>query len=317
MADVNLGQLAATTLENYHDTMVDNIFKKHALLDHLKKNGGTQMYDGGKSIRVPVMYGTNSTVKAFSGTDTLDLTYQEGIDAAEYDYKFYDVSIVFTLTDRLMNSGRQQVVDLLKGKIRQAELSLAERLNDDLYNGAAADSKEVTGLNTIVDETGTVGDIDGATYTWWRSYVDDDAEALTFADLRVAKNTANKGNGGSNVSIIMTDQTLYEKMFALLTASYQMNPIVTKEARRLADASFSVLEFEGVPVSFDESCTAGYVFLINKDNFKLGIMRGADFQPVKKAEPADQHISVQHIVFGGNTVCDRRASLARMEGKTA
>jgi hypothetical protein len=263
------------------------------------------------------MYGTNSTVKAFSGVDTLDLTYQEGMDAAEYDYKFYDVSIVFTLTDRLMNSGREQVIDLLKGKIRQAELSLAERLNDDLYNGAASDSKEVTGLETIVAASGTYGDINGTTYTWWRSYVDDDAEALDFADLRTAKNTANNGNGGSNVSLIMTNQTLYEKMFALLTSTYQMNPIVTKEARRLADASFTVLEFEGVPVSYDEACTSGAVYLINKDNFKLGIMRGADFQPVKKAEPADQHISVQHIVFGGNTVVDRRASLAKLINKTA
>jgi hypothetical protein len=46
-------------------------------------------------------------------------------------------------------------------------------------------------------------------------------------------------------------------------------------------------------------------------------MNGADFKTVKKAEPADQHISVQHIVFGGNTVVDRRASLAALKNKTA
>lgn len=124
------------------------------------------MYDGGTKIRVPVMYGQNSTVKAFSGTDTLDLTYQSGMDAAEYDYKFYDVSIVFTLTDRLMNKGRSQVIDLLKGKIKQAELSLAERLNGDLYSGAASDPKEVTGIATAINNTGTYGAIAGSTHTW-------------------------------------------------------------------------------------------------------------------------------------------------------
>jgi len=317
MADVNLGQIAATTLENYHDTMVDNIFKKHALLNHLKNNGGVKMYDGGRNIRVPVMYGVNSTVKAFSGTDTLDLTYQEGIDAAEYDYKFYDVSITFTLTDRLKNQGKSQVIDLLKGKIKQAELSLAERLNNDLYNGAASDSKEVTGLDTIVAASGIYGSINGTTYDWWRSYVDDTSEALSFADMRVAKNSANNGNGGSKVSLIVTTQTLYEKFFSLITTNYQMNPVMTKETKRLADASFTAVEFEGVPVTYDESCTAGSMFFINVDNYKLGIMNGADFQLVKKAEPADQHISVQHIVFGGNTVVDRRASLAALKNKTA
>lgn len=317
MADINLGQIAATTMENYHDTLVDNIFKKHALLNHLKENGGTKMYDGGRKIRVPVMYGSNSTVKAFSGTDSLDLTYQEGVDAAEYDYKFYDVSVVFSFTDSLLNQGKSQVIDLLKGKIKQAELSLAERLNDDLYNGADSDAKEVTGLETIVDDNGTYGGINGTSYAWWRSYVDDTAEALSFADIRTAKNTANNGNGGSKVSLIVTTQTLYEKFFSLLTASYQMNPVMTKETKRLADASFTAVEFEGVPVTFDESCSAGSMYFINVDNFKLGIMNGADFKTVKKAEPADQHISVQHIVFGGNTVVDRRASLAALKNKTA
>lgn len=315
MANVNLGQLAATTIENYHDTMVDNIFKKHALLDHLKNNDGTKMYDGGKSIRVPIMYGTNSTVKTFSGTDTLDLTYQEGMDAAEYNWGFYDVSVVFTLTDSLQNKGKEQVVDLLKGKIKQAELALSEKINTDLFSGS--DTKGIIGMDTAIAASGTYGSIDGTANTFWRSNVETAAEALSFAKMRTSKNTANKGNGGSNVSLIVTTQTLYEKMFSLLTAIYQMNPIATKETKRLADASFSVLEFEGVPVTFDESATAGCVYFINKDNMKLGIMRGADFQPIKKAEPADQHISVQHIVFGGQLVVDRRASLAKQTAKTA
>lgn len=314
---VNIGQLAATTIENYHDTMVDNIFQKHALLNHLKENGGTKSYDGGTKIRVPVMHGSNSTVKAFSGTDTLDLSYQEGIDAAEFDYKMYDVSVTFTLEDKLKNQGKSQIIDLLKGKIKQAELSLSERLNNDLYNGAASDSKEITGLDTIVAASGIYGGINGTSYSWWTSYVDDTSEALSFADIRTAKNSANNGNGGSKISLMVTTQTLYEKFMSLITTNYQMNPVMTKETKRLADASFTAVEFEGVPVTYDEACTSGSFFLINVENFKLGIMKGADFQLVKKAEPADQHVSVQHIVFMGNTVVDRRHSLAALKNKTA
>ena len=312
MADVNLGQLAATTIENYHDTMVDNIFKQHVLLDHLKSNGGIKKYDGGKSVRVPLMYGTNSTVKTFSGTDTLDLTYQEGMDAAAYDWAFYNGSIVFTLTDSLQNKGKEQIIDLLEGKIKQCELSLAERINTDLYSGSTTGG--IIGMDTAIAASGTYGSINGTTYTWWRSYVESTSEALSFSKMRTAKNTANNGNGGSKVSLIVTTQTLFEKMHSLLTASYQMNP--TKEGKRLGDAGFTSLEFEGVPVTYDEAATSGVVYFINKDNMKLGVMRGADFQPIKKAEPADQHISVQHIVFGGQLIVDRRASLAKLTAKT-
>lgn len=314
MADVNLGQLTSTTLSNYHKEFSDNIFKKYALMDHLKNNGGNKSYDGGSNIRVPIMYGKNTSVQRFKGVDTLDTTYQEGIDAAQFDYKFYNVSIVYTLTDSLLNKGKEQVLNLLEGKIKQAETSLSEFINGDMISGT--DAKGINGLDTVIAASGTYGSINGTTYTWWRSYVDTTAETIGFSRMRTAKNTANLGQGGSNVSFIMTTQTLYEKMFSLLTATYQFNPI-GKETKRLVDGSFSVLEFEGVPVAFDEQETSGEMHFINKDNYKLGILNGADFQEIKKSDPFNQHINVNDIVFGGSEVVNRRASLAKLTAKVA
>ncbi len=311
---VNIGELAATTMEFYHKTMVDNIFKRHALMDHLKQNGGVKTYPGGTKIRVPVMHSTNSTVMTFSGAQALDLTYQATADAAEFDYELYNVSIVFTLEDELKNSGEPAVMSLLEAKIKQAELSLSERINEDLFSGTAA-SGEIVGLDTVIG-TGTYAGIAGGTYTWWQGNVDSDAVTLSISDMRTIKNSSNNGNGGSNVSMIVTTQTLYEKYNSLLTATYQMNPLV-KETRRLGDAGFSAVEFEGIPMVYDESATSGSMYMINKDNFKLGIHRDANFARKKKAEPADQHLYVEHIVFMGNTVTDRRKSLGILTAKTA
>jgi len=316
MADVNIGELAATTLEYYEPSLADNIFKDHVLMNHMKANGGTKMYDGGKKIRVPLMYSTNSTVKAFVGQDSLDITYQDTVDAAEYDYKYYNVSITFTLTDKLQNSGKSQVLSLLEAKIKQAEMSLAERLNNDLYNGAGSDSKEITGVVTAVDD-GTYGSIAGGTYSWWQSQLDETSETLTVADMRNVKNSANLGAGGKKVSIGVTTQTLYQKYFSLLTASYQMNPTKSKEGKRLGDGGFTAVELDGVPVTYDEDCTSGALYWLNMSNFKLGIHKDANFKVVKKSEPTDQHLSVNHIVFAGNTVVNRRASLGKLTGKTA
>lgn len=314
---VNIGELAATTMEFYEKSLADNIFKRHAVLMHMKENGGTKMYPGGTKIRVPLMYSANSTVKAFDGLDALDLTYQDTVDAAEYDYKFYNVSVVFTLTDELKNSGEPQVLDLLEAKIKQAEMSLSERINNDLFNGAASDTKEITGIETAIAASGEFGGINGTTYSWWRSTVDSTSETLSIADMRTAKNSANNGSGGARVSIIPTTQTLFEKYHALLTASYTMNQPVSANTKRLGDAGFTAVEFEGVPVTYDEDCTSGAMYFLNMENLKLGIHRDANFKVVRKSEPTDQHISVQHIVFAGNTVVDRRASLAKLTGKTA
>ena len=316
MADVNLGQLASTTLKNYQKTLVDNIFKKHVLLDHLKNNGGTKMFDGGRNLVAPLMYGTNDTVMAFSGTDVLDNTYQEGIDAAEWDWKYYNVSIVITATDESKNRGKSAIINLLRAKIKQAESSLSETINQDLLTGSSA--KTLVGLDSIIGTTNTVGSISGSSYSWWQSNVDSTAEVLTFADMRSVKNNCRNGAGGSRPSLILASQNMYEKMFALTTAMYGFNPGPrSKEGKRLADASFEVLEFEGVPVSYDEAIADGTIYFLNSENYKLGILDGWNMQTVNKPAPSNQHVTIKDIVFGGAAYTDRRKSLGKMTGKTA
>jgi len=315
MADVNLGVLASTTLKNYQKTLVDNIFKKHVLLDHLKSKGGTKMFDGGRRLVAPLMYGTNDTVMTFKGADTLNNTPQEGIDAAEYDWKFYNVSIVITKTDEAKNRGKSAIVSLLKAKIRQAENSLSETVNSDLISGSDADG--LVGLDTLIGTTNTVGNISGSTYSWWRSTVDSTSEVLSFADMRTVKNSCRNGAGGSRPSLILASQNMYEKMFSLTTAMYGFNPgPKSKEGKRLADASFEVLEFEGVPVSYDESIADGTVYFINAENYKLGILDGWNFQHINKPQPTNAHVTIKDIVFGGAAYTDRRASLGKLTNKT-
>jgi len=316
MADVNLGVLASTTLSKYQKTLSDNIFKKHALLDHLRQNGGTKTFDGGRNLVAPLMYAANSTAQTFSGTDELDVTYQDGIDASSWDWKYYNVAISFSLEEKSKNRGKSQIINLLKAKIKQAEMSMSEMMNTDLLTGST--TKDFVSLDTIIGTTTTAGSISGTTYSWWRSTVDSTAETISFSDMRHTKNSANLGNGGSNVSLMLTTQAIYEKLFALLTATYSYNlPTVGKETKRMVDASFQVLEFEGVPVTFDESCPTGYMYMINKDNYKLGILDGYDFTTIDKGQPANQHVDISHIVFGGAAYTDRRASLGKLTGKTS
>lgn len=315
MANVNIGELAASTMEYYHKTFKDNIFKQHALLNHLKNNKGVKLYPGGEKVRVPVMYATNSTVQRFGGADTLDLTYQNTLDAAEYDYEMYNVSITFTLEDELKNSGESRVVSLLEAKITQAELGLREAVAGDVFNGTAADG-DILGLDTIISTTTELGGISGTTNSFWRGNVDSTSETLSIADMRTIKNSCNNGNGGSKVSMIITTQTLMEKYHSLLTATYQMNQPVA-ETKRLGDAGFEMVEFEGVSMTYDEQATSGSMYFINKDNYKLGIHRDANFARRKKAEPADQHLYVEHIVLMAQSVVDRRKSLGLLSNKTS
>ena len=314
---INIGQLAASTLQKYRTTMADNIFKENVTLNHFMENGGIEYEDGGREIVVPLMYAENDTVMAFNGSDILDTTPQEGIDAAIYQWRMYNVAVSFTKEDELKNSGRSAILKLIKKKIMQAENSLKSRLNDDLFNGAASNTKELTGLQTIVAASGTYGAIDGTANTFWRSYVESTATALTVAHIRTGRNTVNLGEGGGKCSIMVTTQTLHEKYEGLLSSTLQMNPVVqSKETKRLGDAGYSALQFASVPVVFDERCPSGEFYFLNKDNLKLTIHKDANFEVIEKAEPANQHVMIRHVMVMLNTTVDRRASLGKLTAKT-
>ena len=159
--NASFDSLLSTTLANYRDQLTDNIFTARPLTNHLMENGRMRMLDGGTKIVEPLIYGTNSTVGSYSGYDTISLTAQEGISAAEYDWKQYAASIAISGIEEAKNNGEAAIINLLEAKIMQAEESMREGFNTMFFaDGTGNSGKDWNGLANLVDSTGTVGGID-------------------------------------------------------------------------------------------------------------------------------------------------------------
>jgi len=163
----DFNSLLSTTLQNYQPTLVDNIFKDLVLLNHLNERGRVRVEEGGTQIVEPLMYAVNDTVATYSGYDAIDLTPQEGISAAEYDWKQMAASIAISGIEEAKNRGTEAIIKLLNAKIMQAEMSLKTTLNEQLYGSASAGT-DFNGLGNIVaTQNNTVGGIDASSNTWW------------------------------------------------------------------------------------------------------------------------------------------------------
>lgn len=66
--------LLTHTLDAYVSggSMFDQIFKDSAFLAALRSMDAIQKQNGGERIRAPLMYQKNSTIKSYSGEETLD-----------------------------------------------------------------------------------------------------------------------------------------------------------------------------------------------------------------------------------------------------
>ena len=308
----NFDAILSTTLQNYRPTLVDNIFTATVLLDHLNSKGRVVMEEGGTSIVEPLVYAVNDTANSYSGYDAIDLTPQDGISAANYNWKQMAASIAISGIEEAQNRGTEAIIKLLNAKIMQAEESIKESLNDMLYASTVGNGgKDFQGLGFIIDASNTVGGIDPSTNTWWRSYEENTATALTTTQMATAYNTASKGN--DTPDMIVTTMALFEKYESLLTAQVRYQD-VTK-----ANSGFQNLMFKQTPVVFDVSCPTGNMFFMNSKYLKLTGMNGhwfntTDFQ---KGTVAGVDARYALILSFGELTCSNRARQAKLTAKTA
>jgi len=305
-----LQTLLATTVANYRKTLTDNVFNARPLTYFLMDKGRIRMLNGGTNIVEPLIYGENSTVSSYSGYDAVSLTPQSGITAAEYDWKQYAASIAISGIEEAKNNGEQAMVNLLEAKIMQAEESMKEGFNAMFFgNGTGNSSKNWNGLGNLIESGNSVGGIDGATETWWNSYEENTAGALTLAQMTTAYNTVSVGN--DHPDMVLGTQTLFEKYESLL------QPQLRYTDTKTADAGFQNLLFKAAPVAYDVDCPAGNMFFLNSKYLTLVGHSDKWFEVTPFVRPEEKDARFSLVMCYGNLTIRNRKKQGKLTAKTA
>ena len=311
--NANYTALLSTTLANYRDKLTDNVFSARPLTYWLSDKGRIRTETGGTKIVEQLIYGQNSTVASYSDYETLSLTPQEGISAAEYDWKQYGASIAISGIEQAKNNGEHAIIDLLEAKIMQAEESMREGFNQMFYgDGTGNSGKNWNGLGNIIESGNTLGGINSATgqgNDFWRSYEENTAGALTLLQMATAYNSVSVGN--DHPDLILSTQTLFEKYESLL------QPQLRYTDTKTADAGFQNLLFKSAPIMYDVHAPAGTMYFINSKYLKLVGHSDKWFAQTDFVRPENQDAMFALIMCYGNLVCSNRAKQGKLTAKTA
>lgn len=149
--------LLSSTLYSIRDTEVDELYKKVAFLDGVRRAGGVETEPGGIKIQRPLSIQEHSTITQLAtGYEPVSLAVNDVLRPAIYDWADFTAPIVITKKEEMENSGEYAIVKILEARMKSVMGMLRRELNKQVLRG---DSSVLTALNTLNGDGPTAGGI--------------------------------------------------------------------------------------------------------------------------------------------------------------
>ena len=309
----NVDSLLASTMSVFSDKELnDNVFQAIPTWSYLNSKNKTTK-SGGASILVRLMSAKNATAQFYSGYDVLDVTPTEGMTVAQFKWGRAAASISISGQEQDQNSGEAQVADLLKDKVTQAMMSIADKLGVQLY-AASINTKAILNFPSFVDATSTIGDVNSGTNTWWAATTKASGSfaAQGRSDWTNVYNTVTiQGTRATPPDFGVTTQTVYEAYESTLV------PTLRFASTEDGDVGFKGLKFKGMKIAFDPNVDSQACYFLNSDAMKLVVHSARNFSRTPMVKPSNQDALTGQIIWMGQMVTSNRRKLARFSAMTA
>lgn len=297
--------LLSTTIDKYLKKLEEQIFTSKVLTWALTQAGSFENETGGVKIIQALMYAGSVNVGSYKDDDVFKTDPNTGITSAEFTWRQYYGLMHFTGIEDAMNSGPEAVLNLIKTRADQLEMTMSEDINNMLFrDGSGNDGKDFDGLDVLIG-SGEHGGIDGAVDDWWASQAATAAGAAELVPaMRTMYNDASEGN--DHPSIVVATQNAYELYEDGLV------PQLRYADTKVGDAGFENLLYKQVPIVFDVGAEQGVVapegkmWFLNLKYIKFKKLAGKWFVPSPVEKPINQDVYYKSIKSYGNMVISNR-----------
>lgn len=309
-AHATFTEMVTTTLREHPTEVADNVSAHNALYSRLKKRGKIRKISGGYEIVRPLDYAENATYQRYSGYDTLNIGASDVLSAAKFDWVQAAVHVTASGRELRMNSGKNQLIDLVRSRTKNAMRTAANNMSVDLYSTGAL-SNQMGGLGHIIqnDGTGTVGGINSSTYTFWKNKFRECSGTNT-----VSKSTIKGEMNALYLSLVRgTDQpdliVSTHDFFSMYWESLQ--DLQRYASSDEATAGFRALKYVNADVIFDSnsnfSTTGEKMYFLNTDYMELIEHPDASWSTLDEKNSINQDAVVIPIIWMGQLCCSNRS----------
>ena len=311
-ANSAITDIIATTIQSRSGVLADNLTQNNAILQRLNAKGNVQPFSGGNVILQEIMYNDPNTNNAnsYSGYEVLNITPDSPISAAQFSITQYADSVTMSGLEMLQNSSKEQIIDLLDGRMQVSEARLLNRISTDIYgDGTGNGGKNITGLAAAVSTSptsGTYGGINRANWAFWQNQATTGVTGYANIQAKMTDAAIKSVRGTDKVDTIVAGNTFYSYYVQSLQAIQRIAGVEE------GAAGFASLKFYGGGMSADVILgggygaqeTATYMYLLNTNYLFLRPHKERNFVPIGgERQSINQDAIVKLYGWAGNLTC--------------
>lgn len=348
-ASTRLSNILASTLEKIRPQMTEHIIKEIPLFKMMDKHGSKVTLDGGerytypllcggqaatwydpKSQAVPVNYGGGNAFQPTAlGGATYNLPAVPIMVAGQNHWSYLQNQIAISGDEKMQNMGEAAIQSLIKGKLRAAQLHIANALNTVLFTQqTASTAREFISLQAVAPPTAadllsnTGADThlcSGVAYnnssfnlvSWKNQYVLGQADYTDLLDKFLDLKMALQMEGAFKTNVICMHSAIYKK--------YELMAANNLKFMKIDDLDFGFAEatYKGIPIIVDDLCLHGTgnnlghtdecAYFLNLDTLGFFTHKLRDIEIGElKPHPAWVDIDIAQMKWMGGTWCSNR-----------
>lgn len=263
-------ELTYVTRRAFIPKLVVQLYNSTPLLAALLANS-QQATGGVSSVTVPVQGSqfVNAQWSDYSGSFAQPAV-QQGAYNAEFDLKLMIAPVPFLGMEGAVQQDHA-IIPLIEARMNDATNVMMDAMATSLYTNST-DTQQFTGLPAAVSASGTYGNIDRSTYSWWQS------KAYAAGSVNPTRQNVLQYISGTvkNGAEVPTFGVCGFGTWTLLAQDYvgQEQYVITpgagfSESADGPQAAFRALMVAGVPIYPDPYCPEGTLYLLNTNYMSM------------------------------------------------
>jgi hypothetical protein len=283
--------------------------KSNALMAWAFANNRVEFEDGGHDITNPLTIGRNPNVASYEYYDELPIAQTDEFTTVSYNWARVAGTVIISDQEEDENRGTAEIFKLVRAKVNVLEESIKEKFSEYLYgSGAGTDPHGLGNVIPVDPTTGTLGGIDRATETQWRTSAYDFNGNLDSSNIEEAFDDIllDLTLKGDKPDVILTGRNIYRTYRTAVRDKVVINLSESNSGKKMMDLGFAGVKHQAIPMLYDEDCPVNYAYFINSKYLRLHILRHVNMKVKQLVSPWNVDATGQRVVWQGQW-CEWRA----------